>query len=91
MDQLIFTVKDIKAEMFGRPIFQNSTGEALRAFQDEAQNPDSMLCKHPEDFHLYRIGTYDQGTGQINPVDPVHICGASDFAANPPQLHASNE
>jgi hypothetical protein len=75
----IYTVHDSKAETFARPVFQNTVGEAVRAFSDECSNEHSMLNKHPEDFNLYKLGEYDQGTGLFSTIVPVHIASARDF------------
>lgn len=86
----IYAVHDSKAETFGRPVFQNTVGEAVRAFSDECSNDQSMLYNHPEDFNLYKLGEYDQGTGLFSTLVPVHIAAARDFQSTTTPL-AINE
>lgn len=86
MDLILFTVKDLKAESFGRPILQRALGEAIRAFSDEVNNRESLLNSHPEDFQLFRIGTFSQLTGELVPEIPVHICSATDYVTDSQQL-----
>ena len=38
---------------------------ALRAFEDQVNNPESQIASHPEQFTLFRIGTYDDQTAEI--------------------------
>lgn len=61
----VMSVKDNAAQTFGRPFFMPSTGVALRSFTDEVNRAaeDNQLYKHPEDFDLYQLGTFDDETG----------------------------
>ena len=74
----IYAVRDNAIEAFGQPIFVEAQGQAVRSFIDEANNPESMLNKHPEDFDLYHIGEYNKQTGAIMGVTPERIARAID-------------
>lgn len=63
-----FAVRDVKAEVFTKPAFYRSPGEAVRTVMDECRNPESLLCKHPEDFELFLVCEYDLETGAVTPV-----------------------
>jgi hypothetical protein len=67
MIQIIVSVKDRAAGAFGRPFFVPSVGIAIRSFADEVnrQADDNQMNKHPDDFDLYDLGTYDDETGII--------------------------
>ncbi|WNK15024.1 MAG: nonstructural protein [Microvirus sp.] len=69
---LVFTVFDSKAGFYKSPFILRSKGEALRAFQDIANDVQSDIGKHPEDFILYLIAEYDELTGVYLP--KVHEC-----------------
>ena len=60
----LFAVKD-EIEGFGNPIIASNKMKAMLIFGDEIQHPDSMLNKHPENYSLYALGTYDEETGEI--------------------------
>ncbi len=68
MKQLIFAVYDSKSEMFNQPMFLKAKGEAIRAFSDEANRPDSAIYKHPGDYTLFCIGDYNVDTGLLVPL-----------------------
>lgn len=71
----IYAIYDEKAQAYNNPFVMNHDGQAARAFEDEAAQPDSMINKHPEDYRLYRIGEYHQETGKIIPEDvPKFVC-----------------
>lgn len=43
-------------------------GQAIRQFMDAINNPDGgSIYKHPDDYDLYRIASYDDHTGIITP------------------------
>lgn len=62
---MIIAVKDRAADMFGRPFYTRTTAEAVRSFTDEANNKDSQIHKHPEDYDLFLLGTFNEDTGRI--------------------------
>ncbi len=68
MKQFVFAVYDSKSEMFNQPMFFKAKGEALRAFTDEANRPDSAIFKHPGDYTLFLIGDYNIDTGLLTPM-----------------------
>lgn len=68
MKHLIFAVYDSKAEAFGMPMFFAAKGQAIRAFDDQCNDPSSMIGQHPGDFTLFELGSYDVSTGKITPL-----------------------
>ena len=67
MNQVIVSVKDTAAQAFGRPVFVPSIGVAMRSFRDEVNRKDSTedLARHPDDFELYELASFDDATGII--------------------------
>jgi hypothetical protein len=65
MKQIICTVKDRAADVYGRPMFVPSAGVAIRSFSDEINrnNADNQLFNHPDDFDLYELGEFDDNSG----------------------------
>ena len=73
----MFTVKDKKSEGFSMPFFQKTFGLAERSFKDAAQDTNSQIAKHPEDFALYYIGEFDEVTGLTEGLEePKKVCDA---------------
>ncbi len=80
MKFLAFSVYDKAAENYNTPQFFAAKGQAIRAFDDEANREDSPIHKHEEDYTLYQIGEFDDSTGQLVPLTkPVPLGTASDF------------
>lgn len=80
MKDKIYSVKDNAVEAYGKPFHAPTKGFAIRSFSDEVNRPDSQLAKHPEDFSLYELGTWDNQKGNYtNLPEPQFIGKASDF------------
>lgn len=78
----MFAVFDSKAEAYTHPLIFKTTGEAIRMFTDETSNPNSQVCKHPEDYTLFEIGSYDDATASFDILPtPKSIGTALEFAS----------
>lgn len=71
MKLMLFAIKDLAAQAFGRPMFLPHAGVAVRSFTDEVNRPsqDSSLQNdlfaHPDDFELYELGEFDDSDGSF--------------------------
>ena len=65
MISVIVSVRDSAAEAFGRPMYLQSLGVAIRSFTDEVnrEDKDNQLFNHPDDFDLYELGLFDDSNG----------------------------
>lgn len=68
---------DKKAAAFMQPFYASRPEVGLRSFQEAANIEDHQVCKHPEDFSLFQLGTWDDNTGlfQLYPT-PKHVAEA---------------
>lgn len=77
---IAIAVFDLATETFARPFFVSHPGQAMRSFMDELKNKDSELGKHPGDYELFEVGSYDDANGQFTtPPAPVRLLRGSDF------------
>jgi len=76
-----FSVLDVKSEIFGRPFFCVSNGEALRAFKDLAGDKNTTVGRYPGDFKLVEIGTFDDGAGVMKHTMHNSLGFAYEFVA----------
>lgn len=78
----VLSVFDSALQAFGRPMFFQSLGIAIRSFTDEVNRPaeDNSLYKHPEDFDMRYIADFDEESGEfVLPADGRRvICRAKD-------------
>lgn len=75
MKQFVCAVKDRASNLFGRPFFVPSLGNAMRDFADEInrQDKDNSLYKHPDDFDLYELATFDDVVGKFVSLDEIKL------------------
>lgn len=74
-------VRDSAAQVYGQPIFVPSIGIAVRSFGDEVKRSDAnnQMNKHPEDFEMFHVGTYDDNTCTFAAVPPKSIARGVDY------------
>jgi len=81
MLQFVVSVKDRAADVFNRPFFVPHRNVAVRDFTDEVNRNavDNQLNKHPDDFDLYLLGTFDDSAGTFAMEDqPTVLVRAKD-------------
>ena len=79
MELVMYSVYDKAVGAYMRPFFMQSDGQATRMFMDDANNADSPISAHPEDYSLFRCGRwYDEG-GDLVPEEPVCIARAHEL------------
>ncbi len=61
----IYSIFDQASGLYSRPFFTQSDPEAMRSFTDIATDADHPIGKHPEDYSLYRLGTFDDNKGNM--------------------------
>lgn len=81
-----FALLDTKAQYFGQPFFCQSTGEAIRACMETAQDMRSTVARYPTDFTLYEIGHYDNQTAMFTATNPQSLGVVANFLPTPKPL-----
>lgn len=73
----IYAIKDAKSS-FMPCIVDTNDSTAIRNFENAVRQPGSLLASHPNDFALFKLGTYDDSDGSLDPVDiPKLLCDAA--------------
>lgn len=70
MKHIICSIYDTATEAYMRPFTAQSDGQAIRLFEDETLRPESEIGKHPEDYALFRVATFDDNKGHMEPETP---------------------
>ncbi len=84
MKQDIFAVFDMAIEAFLEPFAAPSIGFALRSFGEACEKEGHQMQKHPEDYCLYHVGTFEEGV--LAGFEPRKIAMASSYVNHGPQL-----
>lgn len=72
-----YTLHDVKALTYSPPFFVNNNGLAIRMLTDLVNDSNTAPGRHPADFKLYCIGSYDDAKGLLVPLDiPEHVMDA---------------
>lgn len=75
----IYSVKDNQVDSFAQPFTNPTHGAALRAFADHVNEPGTAANRHPADFSLYHLGTFNDTDGHIEAVKPTRIGTAAEY------------
>lgn len=81
-----YSIYDCKALQYHAPWFQHTDAMAVRALQDLVNDRNTIIGRHPKDYSLWMVGTWDDSKGQFLPVSPnLHIIDAVALVADPAQ------
>jgi hypothetical protein len=72
-----YTIYDSALEAYHQDYSLENDAIALRQFADMA-NEETQIAKNPEDYSLWRIGTFETTTGQLHPEEPTCIAKAHE-------------
>ena len=87
----IYTIFDVASGAYMRPFYAASDGQAIRSFTDISQDADHEIGKHPEDYSLFRIGTYDDNKGELHPEDKQCLATALEVVASAREKALGNQ
>lgn len=77
----VLAIRDRAADLFSQPMFFQSIGAGIRAFGDEVKrvHENNNLNKHPEDFDLYHVATWDDEIGEFEQMRPQQVAVGKDY------------
>lgn len=82
MKMQVFAIFDAASGVYGRPIFTQSTGIAIRSFTDEVNRDaaDNAMNRHSGDFSLWHLGAFDDNQGRFEQLDhgPIRVVTAAE-------------
>lgn len=76
----IYTIRDSKVLAYATPFFMPTNGAALRAFSDHVNDPSTPVNKHPEDYELWHLGSFDDQDGTVTAAKPTRLGVATEYA-----------
>lgn len=73
----VLSAFDKKARSFLQPFYASHMDVGVRSFKEAANTPEHQVCKHAQDFALYRLGQWDDESGKFELFpQPVHLAEA---------------
>jgi hypothetical protein len=67
----IYSVFDSKAQAYIPPFFLQNDAVAVRAFTFSANNPEHDFGRFPVDYTLFKLGEFDDSTGEVVNLSPA--------------------
>lgn len=69
----IYTILDTKSKGYGLPFYAKNDATVIRTIKNSMISQQSEYSMNPEDFILFKIGTYDQDSGvlEVTPHETV--------------------
>lgn len=61
----MFSIRDTKTDAFDLPFYAHNEGHAMRMVTDMAASGKFVFSRHPADFALFEVGTFDDQTGEL--------------------------
>ena len=81
-----FTIKDHKTGAYLQPFYSTNQSTAIRSILDLVADPQHNFAKHPSDYALYRLGTFDDSTARYDLHDSPLCIGNLDELYKPSPL-----
>ena len=72
----IFSVYDNKAKAYLPPFVLGQVGQAVREFAYCSNDKTHQFGRHPEDYTLTELGTFDDESGDVQKLDQPVIHGS---------------
>ncbi len=83
MKYQIYAIYDTAVESYMSPFFVKTKAEALRGFNDAANDTSTPIGKHPECYHLFMLGEYTDHNGDLRNQPPESIMTALECTQTP--------
>lgn len=73
--RVIVALKDTAARVFGMPFVVQAAAQAVRSLRDEVNSKESTsdVARHPDDFELYEIATFDEDNAIVEAIEPIRM------------------
>lgn len=62
----VFAIYDSGISTWMTPLYFRNKGEALRWWQEVCNNPEAKISKHPADYTLFELGTWNDDNNEFN-------------------------
>jgi hypothetical protein len=84
----MYSIYDTKSETYYQPIFLLNEAMMLRQFADMANDKDCAISKHPEDYTLYHLGSWQDQDSKIKIINKTLIASAHEHVVQSRELKA---
>lgn len=75
----MYSIYDICTGMYEAPFLASNDRVAMRTVQDVVAFKDTMIKRHPEDYRLYYVGSYNKSLGVLIQDKQRMVCNFTDL------------
>lgn len=75
----VFSLHDVKANIFAQPFYSANPDTAKRAFANALMEGKGDMVKFPEDFNLWHLGWFDDDAGTFEEFQPEQLATAAQI------------
>jgi hypothetical protein len=62
----IYSIHDVKTQLYHKPFFLTNNATAIREFQSLVNDQTTTIGKYPSDYSLHVMGEWDDTNNQFN-------------------------
>ena len=81
MKHFVYAIFDRASGVYDRPFPAISDKAAERSFGDLVADSNTTVGRHPDDFTLFRIGSYNDNNGKLEGEVPEKIANGAELYA----------
>ena len=78
----LFAVFDRCSGIYDGPIPGRADAEMIRNFSHMCVNEESKMSKSPEDFTLFKVGSWNDGTGELEDTVPEKLINGAEAVSS---------
>lgn len=80
----VFSIFDSATKSWAPPMYSRNNGQMIRDFADAVADSQTKLAKHPMDYALFELGSFDDDKCKFNlHATPIRLCLAMDYVKAP--------
>ena len=88
--QGLYAVYDRASGIYDGPLRGAADGLVVRQFCDMCIGTETDISKHPEDFTLFKLGMFNDGTGEFETQPPEKLINGAEAIAQSRQVNGAD-
>ena len=77
----LYAVYDSASGVYDGPFPGQADAKMVQKFGDMAKNPETEVGKHPDCFTLFKVATWNDGTGEVVDLVSERLCNGAEIIA----------
>jgi hypothetical protein len=90
MKQGLYAIFDRASGVYDGPLRGQADGVVIRQFCDLAVGDDHPVAQHPEDYTLFKIGEFNDGTGELEPMVPEKLINGGEAVSQSRKVNGAH-